>query len=105
LYSISPELKNRIAFFWSHRNPVPLRFGFGNPAVPVGPVAFPACSIFKAVDPPPVTAGRRPTITRGLALSANLTEELLYDLSIWAISMPIRINPYNGLIFNSFLKK
>jgi len=35
----------------------------------MGPVAFPACTISGAVGLPPVTAGRRPTITRGLALS------------------------------------
>jgi hypothetical protein len=36
----------------------------------LGPVAFPACSISGTVGPPPIAAGRRPTITRGLALSA-----------------------------------
>jgi len=37
---------------WGHGKPVPVLLSFGNPAIPVGPVAF------------------RPTITRGLALSA-----------------------------------
>jgi hypothetical protein len=36
----------------------------------LGPVAFPAYPVSGEAGPPPVTAGRRPTITRGLALSA-----------------------------------
>jgi len=32
-------------------------------------VAFPACAISGAAGPPPAMAGRRPTITRSLALS------------------------------------
>jgi hypothetical protein len=80
-----------------------VRFHFGNPAIPVGPAAFPACSVFGSVDLPPVTAGRRPTITRGLALSANLFEDFFVVL-IGAISMPRRITPYNELIFKDILK-
>jgi hypothetical protein len=34
------------------------------------PVAFPACAISGAAGPAPATTGRRPTITRGLVLSA-----------------------------------
>jgi len=37
----------------------------------LGPVAFPACATLGTAGPPPVMAGRRPPITRGLALSAT----------------------------------
>jgi hypothetical protein len=43
---------------WGHGNPVPVALSLGNPAIRLGPVAF------------------RPTITRGLALSASLLRHL-----------------------------
>jgi len=48
-------------------------------------------------------AGGRPTITRGLALSANLFEDFFVTL-IGAISMPRRMYSYNRLIFKGILK-
>ena len=54
--------KPGLPFLWRHGNPVPVWFDFGNPAVPVGPVAFPDYSIFEAVDSPLVTAGGVPRL-------------------------------------------
>jgi hypothetical protein len=60
-------------------------FGFGNPAIPVGPVAF------------------RPTITRGFALSKMLFFVLSNILA--AIPMPKRIGGLNLLSFKEFIRK
>ena len=75
---------------------LPIGSVHGNPVAPVqlrqpgypewsGPVAFPACAISGTVGPPPVTVGRRPTITRGLAFSVFL---LFYLPILSAIMMP-----------------
>jgi len=50
---------------------------FGNPAIPkFGIRGFPPLLHLWNSGPPPVTAGRRPTITRGLALSASFSYSL-----------------------------
>ncbi len=58
LLPLFPQTKTGLPIKGSHGNPVFLLSDFGNPAVPVGPVAF------------------RPMITHGLALSAFLFTEL-----------------------------
>jgi hypothetical protein len=62
-------------------------------------VAFPACSISGTVGPPPDSAGRRPSITRSLALSA-------YSIvnGNRAISMPVIHSSINPLILMDFKK-
>jgi hypothetical protein len=58
-------------------------------------VTFPACSIFGTVGLPPVTAGRRPTITRGLALSVSESSDSL--LLSKASMVPVFLKIYNLL--------
>jgi hypothetical protein len=66
-------------------------------------VAFPSCTLSGTVGPPPISAGRRPTITRGLALSViHINYEILAHFYN-AILMPGGIDLLNSLISIGFI--
>ncbi len=74
---------------------------FGNPAVPVGPVAFPA-SMSQEAGPPPLRQAGVPRLL--VVWLYRYMIRMSCITLVWAISMPRAINPYNRLIFNGFRK-